>query len=361
MQAQVMQAQVMQAQVMQAQVMQLYDKNQTFWSAAPCYSLFDSVKSLIPFQNLNMPYVLPKSEKMPSHPYYEKALYKEKNGLEVFSVESLDTKNVLEYTNFLKDNFYSSNLNIKKVYSFLSFLDALESGILYGVEVRDHTTKKLIGIVIARKLGNLSLSYGNTSDIQASLVTELCIEVSYRHQGFSNLLLRNLYKSSVNNHKTYVHLFQVDSMQLAPAIPILDRAAIYGRKATFNKYPEPITDYPITDDLIKRIRYQIYNKNKNSISALNNKLFLSAYQTMDVIVVLRDLNEIDQNDHGEGAEIIYYEGDKNQVDSLLDSTKYAWFESKEKYSELWKVKGITSTLAFHLSYGYPSSRPFVYL
>ena len=350
-----------QAQVMPAQVMQIHDKSQTFWSDAPCYSLFDSVKSLIPFQNLNQPYVLPKSEKMPSYPYYEKALYKEKSGLEVFSVESLSSKNAKEYADFLKDNFYLSVLNIKKIYSLLPFLDALESETLYGVEVRNNTTKKLIGIVIARKLGNLSYSYSNNSNIEASLVTELCIEVSYRHQGFSNLLLRNLYKTSVNKYNILVHFFQVDSMQLAPAIPILDRATIYGRRASFKKYPEHINIYPITDSLIQRIKYQIYNKNRNTICAIDNNLFLSAYQNDDVIVVLRDLNEVDQNDQGEGAEIIYYEGDKNKVDNILDNTHYAWFESKESYSNLWKTKGITSTLAFHLSYGYPSSRPFAFL
>ena len=227
--------------------------------------------------------------------------------------------------------------------------------------MRSYARNELIGIVIARKLGKLSFSYSTNSEIEASLVTELCVDKSHRHQGFSNLLLRNLYKTSVNKYNIYVHFFQVDSMQLAPAIPILDRAVIYGRKINFKKYPESITSYPITDDLIKRIRYQIYNKNKNTICGLDNNLFLTAYQTNDVIVVLRELNEVDLTDQGEGAEVIYYEGDKDQVDKLLDSTSYSWFESKESYSNLWKTKGITSTLAFHLSYGYPSSRPFAFL
>ena len=342
-----------------------YNRKQSFWDDAPITSVMSHLKSYIPFTGNKEPFII--SNKNLDVKYNEKeedTLYKDNNSYECYSVRRLNFDRTFEYINFISDHFYKENLQIKKTYSLLYLIENIKNNNIYGVEIRDDETKKIVGIVLARDLGLLNFNQYRQSNISACLVTELCIHPSYRKRGLTNLLMRRLYKYSVQRG-IYVHLFQVDSLN-GPFIFPLNKTIVYGRqnsgkKIDVEKYN--INKIPLTMEIISKIKRYYYLQDPNSIVACSKPQGIHVWQSNNATIVLRDLNEFIGNK--EGAELIYAEvyakdNKLEHINTILDSTRYDWFETS--LGDLkWKAKGLTISFAAHLDSGLPSSRPFVYI
>ena len=342
-----------------------YNRNQSFWEDAPTTSLTSYLKSYIPFSVNKEPSIINNEELDTRYnENEEEALYKDMNSFEYYSVRSLNFERTFEYINFISDNFYKEDLQVKKTYSLLYLMENIKNNNIYGVEIRDHETKKIAGIVLARDLGLLNFNQYRQSNISACLVTELCIHPSYRKRGLTNLLMRRLYKYSVRRG-IYVHLFQIDSINIPYIFP-LNKTLVYGRqnsgkKIDIEKYN--INEIPLTAEFISKIKRYYYLKNPNSIVAFSKPQGVHVWQSNNATIVLRDLDEFSGNK--EGAELVYaevYEKENKleHINTILDSTRYGWFETSLDDLK-WKAKGLIVCFAAHLDSGSPSSRPFVYI
>jgi len=342
-----------------------YNKTQSFWEDAPTTTLTSYLKSYIPFSGNKEPSIM--SNEYLDTKYNEKeeeALYKDKKSYESYSVRKLNFDRTFEYINFISDHFYKEDLEVKKTYSLLYLIENIKNNNIYGVEIRDDETKKIAGLVLARNLGLLNFNQHRQSNISACLVTELCIHPSYRKRGLTNLLMRRLYKYSVQRG-IYVHLFQVDSTNL-PFIFPLNKSIVYGRqnsgkKIDVEKYN--INEIPLSMEIISKIKRYYYLQNPNSIVACSNPQGIHVWQSNNATIVLRDLDEF--NGNKEGAELIYaevYEKENKleHINTILDSTRYGWFETGLDDLK-WRAKGLTVSFAAHLNSGSPSSRPFIYI
>jgi len=342
-----------------------YNRNQSFWDDAPTTPVISYLKSYIPFTPNKEPFIIYNQNLDTKYNENEEdTLYKDNKSYEYYSLRKVNFERTFEYINFISDHFYKENLEVKKTYSLLYLIENIKNNNIYGVEIRDDETKKLVGIVLARNLGLLNFNQYRQSNISACLVTELCLHPSYKKRGLTNLLMRRLYKYSVQRG-IYVHLFQIDSIN-APLIFPLNKTIVYGRqnsgkKIDIEKYN--INEIPLTIEFISKIKRYYYLQNPNSIIACSNPLGVHVWQSNCATIVLRDLDEFKGDK--EGAELIYAEVYQKEnklehINTILDSTRYDWFETSLDDLK-WKAKGLTISFAAHLNSGSPSLRPFIYI
>jgi hypothetical protein len=327
----------------------------SFWEKAPVQNILTSIPRSIPFLNFlfpnSPPSLLENSPKLIPELQFEKD-FNHKNSL--LHLRRIKPNHVIEYNAFLQKYFYPSNIGYIRSYRPYYFHSQMAKGLIYGLELRKGN--HLVGLILCKHAGTLETE-------QIGLVTDICVHPEYRKDRFANILLEGLYSCSVFDKNIKIHFFEVDSIYLSPGnVPVLNSKIVYGKKQTERKHI--IRGEKITNNILEQIYTELKEKDPaciwiepTSIDALEN-IYLYSKESFSY-VILRVIDELD-SENKEGAEVIYFHGPHNEIDEILDSTPFEWFESKTKLSDSWTLKGNTFTYAFHLNYGSPSRRSLYY-
>lgn len=329
---------------------------QSFWERAPVQNLLTSIPRAIPFVKSFFPNTKPSLIEN-SHMLYPEYTFEKdfEYKKSYICLRRIKASNVHEYNSFLQKHFYPHSLGYIRSYRSYYFHDEMAKGLLYGLELRFKKTNALIGLILSKCIGKMDSH-------PVALVTELCVHIEHRKSSLANILLEGLYSCSVFDKSIKIHFFQVDSIYLAPAnVPALNSSTVYGRKQLIQK--QLIRGEHLSKELLQQIQSKLLINDSDAIMIQPENVHMNSniivYAKEFSFLVLRILPELDSNNK-EGAEVLYYMGASDEIDDILDSTPYGWFESSNKISDLWTVKGNTITYAFHLNYGCPSRRNLYY-
>jgi hypothetical protein len=273
-----------------------------------------------------------------------------------------------EYSEFLRKYFYSASLPVA-----LCVPPSVFEKELKGIELRDKDAR-LVGVVFCPYAGMYN---GNS----VGVITWLCVAPSWRGKGVTNCLLRSIYKRC-QPQKYY--LWRNDGWLKSRVPPIYSESRLVRKRQTLrtnitaSKHMIPIRRISLGS--VRGHWAEFWRAQHPKGLFLDDQAWNTHYteawerklsSTKSIVVFLQPTFEVQRQTNESWAEILgytvvgpssltmsEYEIAQN-IEAILDSTPYQWFEAPKSLPHLeqgWQSAGTTTWCIFGLDPGIPVMR-----